>query len=265
MSEHNILDQILTKKRTHIELCKQRCDQKTLLAQIATMEPVRNFYQAVHHGISHRQVTLITEIKKASPSKGVIRKDFNPGELAVLYEKAGASCISVLTDTPYFQGKNEDLIQVRKNTVLPILRKDFMIDPYQVIEARAIGADAILLIMAALSLAEAKELEACAQELGLSVLIEVHNRAELDQALHLKSTLIGINNRNLKTLIVDLSTTESLLPFIPRSHQVICESGISYHHDVVHMNKLGVWAFLVGESLMRESDVEQATRRLLHG
>jgi len=265
MSEHDILEQILAKKREHLAACKQQYGQSVLSERIAGMKPVCNFHHAVSHGIMHRHTVLIAEIKKASPSKGIIRKDFDPATLSMCYERAGATCISVLTDTPYFQGKNEDLIQVREHTVLPILRKDFIIDPYQVLEARAIGADAILLIMAALSLSQARELEACARELDLSVLVEVHNRAELDQALRLKTTLIGINNRNLKTLVVDLSTTETLLPFIPQSHYVVCESGIAYRHDIIHMNKLGVWAFLVGESLMREADVQQATRTLLEG
>ena len=265
MSEKNILQHINDKKRLHIAACKARFSQHTLQERIASMPPARNFYQAIADKTAKQQIALIAEVKRASPSKGIIREDFNPATLAQSYEKAGASCISVLTDIPYFQGKDEDLMEVRRHTHLPILRKDFMLDPYQVFEARAIGADAILLIMAALSLSQAKELEQAAIALGLSVLVEVHNREELQQALQLQTRLMGINNRDLKTLTVDLSVTESLIPFIPASHQIICESGIAHHRDIQHMNHRGVWAFLVGESLMRQADVEAATRTLLNG
>lgn len=259
----DILEQINTKKMEYVAYCKQHRSEQALRAHINTMAPTRPFASALAKKVKEQQIGLIAEIKKASPSKGIIRQDFDPATFAKAYEQSGATCISVLTDQPYFQGRDEDLITVRHHTSLPILRKDFIVDHYQVIESRAIGADAILLIMASLSLSHAKDLEALAIELGLSVLIEVHDKKELDQALQLKSPLIGVNNRNLKTLSVDLSITSSLLPFIPKHYTVVCESGLSSYSDIAHMNQQGVWAFLVGESLMRQQDVGLATKKLL--
>ena len=224
----------------------------------------RGFIQAIDKKIAAGKAGVITEIKKASPSKGVLRENFQLAEIAQAYEKNGAACLSVLTDKEYFQGANAYLQSARAACSIPVLRKDFMIDPYQIYEARAIGADAILLIVACLELNQMKELEACAQELGLDVLVEVHNAPELEQALELKTSLLGINNRNLKTFEVTLQTTLSLLSMVPPGKTLVTESGIMSRADVQLMRDHHINAFLVGEAFMRASDPGSALSALFN-
>ena len=255
----NTLEQICAKKREHIAQQKLRAPISELAHRALQQTPPRGFAQV----LKNNKMGLIAEIKKASPSKGIIREDFDPAALAKAYELGGATCLSVLTDTPYFGGQDEYLVQVRAAVSLPVLRKDFMLEPYQIIESRALGADCILLIMAALSDDQAVELEGLALGLGMSVLVEVHDKAELERALKLKSPLLGVNNRNLKTLEVTLQTSKDLAAMIPADKIKIAESGIFTHADIVQLQKFGYEAFLVGESLMRQPDVSKATRELL--
>jgi molybdenum cofactor biosynthesis protein MoaC len=259
----DVLAEICAEKRAHVLRQKAAYPEAALRARLDRAPPLRAFARALEDRIAEGRYGLIAEIKKASPSRGLIRADFDPPRLAQAYEAGGATCLSVLTDTPYFQGSDDDLRAARAACHLPVLRKDFILDPYQVLESRVLGADCILLIMAALDDDTARELAATAAELGLDVLVEVHDRAELDRALRLDARLIGINNRDLKTLKVDLHATESLAPLVPPGRIIVGESGLNTPADLDRLAAVGARCFLVGESLMRAPDVAAATRRLL--
>lgn len=259
----DVLAEICAAKRAEIARAKARIPDAALRARLSEAPPRRPFAAALEREIAAGRPALIAEIKKASPSGGLIRPDFDPPALARAYQAGGATCLSVLTDAPYFQGSAADLAAARAAVPLPALRKDFILDPYQIIESRAIGADCVLLIIAALSDAQARELAAAASELGLDILVEVHDRTELERALALDARLVGINNRNLRTLKTDLATTETLAPLVPPGRIIVAESGIRTSDDLDRLAAAGAGAFLVGEALMREQDVAAATRRLL--
>jgi indole-3-glycerol phosphate synthase len=259
----DVLTRIMAGKAREVAAAKTARSLTETEAAARAASPPRGFIAALEQAGAEGRYGLIAEIKRASPSKGLIREDFDPVALALAYEAGGATCLSVLTDAPDFQGKPEFLVAARDAVRLPALRKDFMLDPYQIVESRALGADCVLIIMAALSDAQAAELEEVADRLGMDALIEVHNRAELERALVLQSRLIGINNRNLKTLAVDLVTTEELAKLVPQGRLLVSESGLYTPSDLARMKRCGANCFLVGESLMRQQDVAAATRALL--
>jgi indole-3-glycerol phosphate synthase len=263
MSGRDVLAEICDAKRRDVAARKERTSLAALERQAGAAKPLRGFADRLRRTTASGRTGLIAEIKKASPSKGLIRADFDPATLARAYKDGGATCLSVLTDTPHFQGGDEDLIQARQAVDLPVLRKDFTVDPYQVYEARTIGADCILLIVAALDDSLLQSLARLARDLGLDVLVEIHDAAELDRGLAVEGALLGINNRSLKTLTVDLAVFERLAPRVPRDRLLVAESGLKTAADVARLRKAGAGAFLVGESLMAQADVTAATRALL--
>jgi len=262
MSLPTILENIVARKYEEVKENRARVSLAELERQAAGADKPRGFAQALRQRAAAQQPAVIAEVKKASPSKGVIREDFNPAEIAASYQQGGAACLSVLTDIDFFQGSPEYLQQARAACALPVIRKDFLVDPYQVVEARAMGADCVLLIVASLEDGQMAELNAVAVEHGLDVLVEVHDGAELERALKLDTPLVGINNRNLHNFEVSLDTTLQLLPRIPADRLAVTESGILSRADVELMLENGVYSFLVGEAFMRAADPGAELKRL---
>ena len=259
----SVLNEICTQKQDHVEACKSQRPLTEVITESKNHTIQQRFRKSILDRASSNKVALIAEIKKASPSHGLIREDFDPVKIARIYSESGATCLSVLTDMPYFQGHDTYLKEIRQTTDLPLLRKDFMIDPYQIYESRILGADCILLIMAALSDTQAEEMSGIANELGMDTLCEVHDEKELQRAIDLKFNMIGINNRNLKTLDVSLERGLALAKDLPPDVTRIAESGIHKHEHITMYQSAGFHGFLVGESLMRQPDIATATKTLL--
>ena len=260
----NILDKILATKREEIRLTSSYRPIEDLQREVGDAPIVRNFEQAIRNKIANGESAVIAEIKKASPSKGVIREQFDPITIAQTYEQNGAACLSVLTDRDYFMGAAEYLVAARSATQLPVLRKDFIVDPYQIFEARCMGADCILLIVAALEQSQMLELEHVATQLGMSVLVEAHSQEEFERAIQLETSLIGVNNRDLRTFETSLETTFGLISALPEDRILITESGIHDRTDVTLMRERGVFAFLVGEAFMRQPDPGEALKSFFY-
>jgi indole-3-glycerol phosphate synthase len=261
----SVLERIAAYKREEVEAAKRARPLKLMEVAAEEASPPRGFRAALEAASAAMRPGLIAEIKKASPSKGVIRAHFDPEELARDYEQGGATCLSVLTDTPSFQGAPDDLMVARQATKLPVLRKDFMLDPYQIVQSRALGADCILIIMTMVDDALAEELLEAAREWQMDALVEVHNEGELGRALNLDADLIGINNRDLTTFFTDIGTAIRLKPLVPPDKHVVAESGLSTSGDLSRLAAVGITSYLIGESLMRAEDVEAATHALLSG
>ena len=260
-----ILDKIAAYKREEVAVAKAERPLRGLLTEAREAPAPRGFRAALEAARKRKKPGLIAEIKKASPSQGVIRADFDPEKLARAYERGGATCLSVLTDSPSFQGAPEDLIVARQATHLPVLRKDFMLDPYQIVQSRALGADCVLVIMAMVSDETAALLLGAAREWGMDAIVEVHDEAEMARALKFEAGLIGINNRDLKTFVTDIETAVRLYPLAPKDRHVVAESGLSKPEDLTKLAKAGISSYLIGESLMRADNVEAATHSLLSG
>ncbi|AFZ83393.1 indole-3-glycerol phosphate synthase [Candidatus Kinetoplastibacterium blastocrithidii TCC012E] len=260
---NDILKKIVLAKKEEIIIAKQKNSNSALVEKICEQDPTRGFADAIEKKVQQGLPSVIAEIKKASPSKGILRKDFDPEKFAITYAKNGATCLSVLTDREFFHGCCEDLLRARSSCNLPILRKDFVIDPYQVLEARSIGADCILLIVSILDINQLIDLEAIAMELGMDVLVETHTRHEIDAALHLKTKLIGINNRNLGSFHTDINNTLNLKEYVPNEKIIITESGFSSKEDIEIMRKSNINAFLIGEVFMKSTDPGQKLSELI--
>jgi len=258
----DVLQRICKDKREHVQVCRQKLPLEEIRTRLAEAPPVRGFAQSLAEKTNH-SMGIIAEMKRGSPSGGLIRANFDPAEIALDYEAGGAACLSVLTDTPHFLGVDTDLVTARAACALPVLRKDFMIDAYQIYESRLLGADCILIIVAALDQGEAHDLAALAQELNMDVLVEVHNEQEMERAHALPASLIGINNRNLKTLVTDIETTARLLPLAPAGIPVVSESGLKSAAEIQRLSATGVKRFLIGESLLRQHNLQKAVSDLV--